>query len=59
MQPSANTEVVTRKTLPDDIAKIVKLQKESFPWLGTGTYGTSMSLKVISKFFQKDSVWQI
>lgn len=33
MEPSANTEVVIRKTLPDDIDKIVKLQKESFPYL--------------------------
>jgi hypothetical protein len=33
MEPSANTEVVIRKILPDDIDKIVKLQKESFPYL--------------------------
>jgi hypothetical protein len=33
MQPSANTQVVIRETLQDDIDKIVKLQKESFPYL--------------------------
>ena len=49
--------VIVRNTQPDDISKIVDLQKESYPYLALmEIFGVQKSQKVIFAFFRKDSL---